>query len=55
MDIVYLGIVNRLCFADVAAFMNCKQLVMLFCVTGLLVETLGQSHVSEPLHIIFFC
>lgn len=46
---------NRLCFADLAAFLNCKQLVMSVGITGLLVEALGQSHVSEPLHIIFFC
>ena len=36
---------NRLCFADFAAFVNSKQLVMLVCITDLLVEALGQSHV----------
>lgn len=29
---------NRLCFADFAAILNCKQLVMSVGITGLLVE-----------------
>ena len=45
---------NRFCFADFAATANCKQLVMSVCITGPLVQTEGQSHVSEPLLLIKF-